>query len=253
MHISYHSEQLNAPSPSYRLGIDGDLPITGDLEPNKTSPIGPLANITVLQRTDPIVRPTKLARGVSGLPMEQTPALIGASRGKIKCDVNVDFMAYWNDPQGERDRNFVSPFRLDDKQTHYITFWQDPGRFNNMRMSFEILVVIAAASGKTLVLPPTQNMRLEYTVDNVNGYDEFYSFGEEFQKRVPVVSFAEFIKRESGPGGILKLSEEENKRLTQLATYCENRKKSECKMLHCMLQSMQNMVAKCNHGLFYFR
>ena len=149
-----------------RLGIDGDLPITGDLEPNKTSPIGPLANITLLRRTNPPVRPTKLARGVAGLPMEQTPALIGASRGKIECDVNVDFMAYWNDPQGDRDRDFTTPFRLEGKQTRYVTFWQDPGRFNNMRMSFEIIVIIAAASGKTLVLPPSQKLHLEYTVSN---------------------------------------------------------------------------------------
>jgi hypothetical protein len=148
----------------YRLGIDGDLPITGDLEPNKTSPIGPLANLTLLQTTDPPVRPDHLARGVAGLSMSKTPALMGASRGKIKCDVNVDFMAYWNDPQGERDRKFVSPFKKDDKQTRYITFWQDAGRFNNIRMSFEIIVVIAAASGKTVVLPPTQNLHLEYTV-----------------------------------------------------------------------------------------
>ena len=31
----------------------------------------------------------KLARGFSGLPMEKTPALIGAERGTIECDVNV--------------------------------------------------------------------------------------------------------------------------------------------------------------------
>lgn len=213
-----------------RLGIDGDLPITGDLEANKTSPIGPLANLTLLQTTNPPARPQHLARGVAGLPMEQTPALVGASRGKIECDVNVNFMSYWNDPQGDRDRNFVSPFRANDEQTHYITFWQDPGRFNNMRMSFEIITVIAAASGKTVVLPPTQKMHLEYTDnESINGFDGFYSFGDEFQKRVPVLTFAEFVKREGGPDGILKLNELESKRLTQLATFCENRRKSECK------------------------
>ena len=138
--------------------------MTGDLESNKTSPIGPLANITRLHTTDPPSRPKHLARGVAGLPVSETPALIGASRAKIECDVNVDFMAYWNNPQGDRDRNFVTPFKSSDKQTHYITFWQDCGRFNNIRMSLEIIFVIAAASGKTVVLPPNQKMHLEYAV-----------------------------------------------------------------------------------------
>lgn len=31
----------------------------------------------------------KLARGYSGLPMEETPALVGAKRGTIECDVDV--------------------------------------------------------------------------------------------------------------------------------------------------------------------
>merc|ERR1712238_248547 len=45
-----------------------------------------------------------LARGVSGLPMSQTPALEGAEWGHVECDVNVDDMVYWNDPQGTRDQ-----------------------------------------------------------------------------------------------------------------------------------------------------
>ncbi len=51
-----------------------------------------------------------LARGVAGRPMEQTPALNGGRRGHIECDVNVDSLAYWNDPQGDRDVKFTSPF-----------------------------------------------------------------------------------------------------------------------------------------------
>jgi len=50
-----------------------------------------------------------LARGVSGLPMSETPALIGAKRGHINCDVDVDRLAYWN-IQGESDTEFKSPF-----------------------------------------------------------------------------------------------------------------------------------------------
>lgn len=44
---------------------------------------------------------------------------------------------------------------------------------------------------------------------------------------MPVISFAEFIKREGGAGGILKLSDKQMKRMEQLASFCENRQKSE--------------------------
>lgn len=125
------------------LGIDGDKPILGDLEPTLASPIGPFNDISLLG--EPLHRPTHLARGVSGLPLPQTPALMGASRGRINCDVKVDSLAYWNDPQGYTDRHFVSSFRPSTTTGHqqYITFWQDAGRFNNIRMSMEIVMVFA--------------------------------------------------------------------------------------------------------------
>lgn len=70
-----------------------------------------------------------LARGVSGLPLSQTPALVGGKRGHIECGVDVDFLAYWNDPQGTRDREFISPFAAEkgDGQPKYLTFQPDSG------------------------------------------------------------------------------------------------------------------------------
>ena len=123
------------------LGIDGDKFILKDLEPTSQSPLGAFVDISNLE--DPLPRPTHLARGVFGLPMSSTPALVGASRGKINCEVNVDSLVYWNDPQGSRDRDFVSPFRQSMTTAKYITFWQDAGRFNNIRMSLEIVMVFA--------------------------------------------------------------------------------------------------------------
>lgn len=87
--------------------------------------------------------------------MPATPSLVGASRGSIECDINVDSMAYWNDPQGEKDMNFKSPFiakvRLDaclvqaikctnslfqfhQGEEKYISFSVDRGGWNNVRM-----------------------------------------------------------------------------------------------------------------------
>lgn len=109
---------------------------------------------------DQIQRAKKpLARGVSGLPMAATPALFEAQRGHIECDVNVDFLAYWNDPQGVYDRTFVSPFADHGSagQTEkYVTFESDSGGWNNIRMAMEIVVVFTLATGRTLVMPPDQ-------------------------------------------------------------------------------------------------
>jgi hypothetical protein len=81
---------------------------------------------------------SSLARGVSGLPMSQTPALMGAKRGHIDCDVNIDDVVYWNDPQGTRDENFESPFATpsssDSGREYFLTFEPDPGGWNNIRM-----------------------------------------------------------------------------------------------------------------------
>lgn len=55
-----------------------------------------------------------VARLVAGRDMSETPAVKGAKRGDIKCDVNVNSLAYWNDPQGERDQNFKSPFAIEE-------------------------------------------------------------------------------------------------------------------------------------------
>ncbi len=56
------------------------------------------------------IKQANLSRGVSGLPMSQTPALVGAERGHIECEVDVDRLAYWNYPQGNLDKEFKSPF-----------------------------------------------------------------------------------------------------------------------------------------------
>jgi hypothetical protein len=44
--------------------------------------------------------------------------------------------------------------------TKYISFVPDRGGWNNVRMSMEIIFVIAAATGRTLVLPPDQPLYL---------------------------------------------------------------------------------------------
>ena len=96
----------------------------------------------------------------SRLPLDKTPSLIGAMKGKISCDINVNELAYWNDPQGKIDVDFKTPFSNPFSSTKYITFEPDRGGWNNIRMSMEIMFVIAVATNRTLVLPPDQPLYL---------------------------------------------------------------------------------------------
>ena len=52
----------------------------------------------------------KIGKRVPPLPMSETPALNGAKKGTIECEVDVSSLVYWNDPQGSRDVDYVSPF-----------------------------------------------------------------------------------------------------------------------------------------------
>ena len=64
----------------------------------------------------PIPR-TQTARGYSGLPADQTPALNGALRGQFYCpdthpkvqEVLNSMLAFWNDPRGTRDEDPTHP------------------------------------------------------------------------------------------------------------------------------------------------
>lgn len=98
------------------------------------------------------------ARGFSGLPLSQTPALVGAERGTITCPntkpevqlVMDSMLAFWNAPRGTRDLNagvrgvhehpFIPPPRNDNDgvfntnpegRRRYLTFEPDTGKFES--------------------------------------------------------------------------------------------------------------------------
>lgn len=183
------------------------------------------------------VKKQRLARGVSGLPMSQTPALVGAKPGHIDCDVDVDDIVYWNDPQGTRDREFVSPFVT--PKDYYLTFEPDPGGWNNIRMSMEIIFVLAAATGRTLVLPPKAPFYLLGTgKQNARSFGSFFPLEHpEFQKRVKVITMTEFLEREGTK--LLGLSSEKVEKLKPVAEMCLHAKDSDinCELLYPLLRS----------------
>ena len=178
----------------------------------------------------------RTARGFSGLPPNQTPALVGARRGHIHCkdthpaveSVISSMLAFWNDPVGTRDYNaglpdvishpfIMPPLSMDEAKTpkvsrrRYLTFETDGGGWNNIRMSFENTVVLAAAMGRTVVLPPEQTLYLLSSTLGKNhtrkerGLFDYYNFNMDLQRRVPIISSEEFLNLEGGEDGFVSL------------------------------------------------
>lgn len=70
-------------------------------------------------------------------------------------DESASEMIFWSDIP--TDSNYKSPFYDPEK---YITFEPDAGGWNNIRMAYETILVLAHATGRTLVLPPEKKMYL---------------------------------------------------------------------------------------------
>ena len=86
--------------------------------------------------------------------------------------------------------------------------------------------MIAAASGRTLVLPPPQTM---YLLTAKRKFEEFFPiFSESLQKRLEVITSKEFVSREMVKGGYLETDDEELKaKLVEAAEGCDHMKASE--------------------------
>ena len=117
---------------------------------------------------------------------------IGSKRGHINCNENVDFLvSYWNDPRSDQDRIFESPFikapvtgpeaLIASNVTRYLSFEPDSGGWNNIRMEFEIMVVLAAATGRILILPPDYPVYLLHNdkKSRHRGLQDFFQYNGE--------------------------------------------------------------------------
>lgn len=189
------------------------------------------------QQHNPTSEELLLARGVSGLPFDQTPALVGAKRGHIQCDVDVDDLAYWNSPQGLRDEEFETFYK--NPPNRYLTFSPDPGGWNNIRMAMELTFVLAAATGRTLVLPPDAPMYLlgDGTA-NARSFAHFFPIEDAaFKKRVNVMTMKDFIVKEGKR--LLGLNESQIEFLKPIAEVCLHQTKADkrsCDWLFPVLQ-----------------
>ena len=168
-----------------------------------------------------------VARGVAGRPLDETPSVVGAKRAHIDCEINVDSLAYWNSPQGEEDIKFTSPFSTEQDKEGFITFSPDSGGWNNIRMSMEILFVLAAATGRTLVLPPKEPF---YLLNKDKGA-RHRGFGDFFPLNNPsfpvkIISMQEFLELPFQKEQLQKKDSEEQIRVRDAADHCDRRKNS---------------------------
>jgi hypothetical protein len=81
---------------------------------------------------------------------------------KLNCP-SSSLVTYWRESKAE-DNAYVSPFNDRKRPKNsmltekYITFEPDVGGWNNIRMQMEVVLVFAAVTGRTLVIPPEQAM-----------------------------------------------------------------------------------------------
>jgi hypothetical protein len=104
-------------------------------------------------------------------------------------------MVYWKDLP--LDNEFVSPFHHKE-QRQYLTFEPDGGGWNNIRMSMETVLTMAVATGRVLVLPPSQKMYL--LGSSTFSFADFFPLHEIAQEHagLEIISMKQFLEETYG-------------------------------------------------------
>uniref|UniRef100_A0A7S3NKG5 O-fucosyltransferase family protein n=1 Tax=Aureoumbra lagunensis TaxID=44058 RepID=A0A7S3NKG5_9STRA len=90
----------------------------------------------------------------------KSESAIESKPGKLMCEGKEikSEVVYWKDVSS--DKEYIAPTAKQDSYEQYLTFEYDMGGWNNVRMGVECIVVVAHATGRTLVVPPPQNLYL---------------------------------------------------------------------------------------------
>lgn len=105
-------------------------------------------------------------------------------------------------------------------------------------MSFEIIFIIAAATGRILVLPPEQGMYLLRNDGSKKqrGLDGFFEMGSYFKKRVQYITMEQFILKEGRPSGQFPVPAENMQRIIASAKACKPGDVNNCNIIHDHLE-----------------
>uniref|UniRef100_A0A7S2DLB8 O-fucosyltransferase family protein n=1 Tax=Octactis speculum TaxID=3111310 RepID=A0A7S2DLB8_9STRA len=77
-----------------------------------------------------------------------------------QCSLSYESLKYWDRSNTPEEVAYSPYFTIDPNAPKYITFELDQGGFNNIRMAFETIAVLAHATGRTLVMPPAKPLYL---------------------------------------------------------------------------------------------
>jgi hypothetical protein len=104
-------------------------------------------------------------------------------------------LVYWKDLP--LDSQYTSPFR-DPNKRRYLTFEPDGGGWNNIRMSMETVLGMAIATGRVLVLPPSQKMYL--LGQDTFSFADFFPLHDIAQEHdgLEILSMKEFLEETRG-------------------------------------------------------
>ena len=138
----------------------------------------------------------------------------GAKRGVLMCKGNqVDSeIIYWKIVPG--DGEYESPITPHHglHNDRYLSFEYDNGGWNNVRMGMEALIVVAHATGRTLVVPPQQHLYLlgqnhkdehDQKAHDEMGFEDFFDIDLlRSHKGFHILHMEEFLEKEAVTGGL---------------------------------------------------
>lgn len=137
----------------------------------------------------------------AAIPFERptAPPRTTPQRGP-SCTTTVASMRYWT--SGE---THASPYARYGPTRKYLTFEPDAGGWNNIRMAFETLAVLAHATGRVLVMPPPQRLYLLKVTHAGNtrahhGVDAFLDF-EALREVLEVIDTPQFLNETVSDAG----------------------------------------------------
>jgi hypothetical protein len=132
-------------------------------------------------------------------PLLDNPVPVTTAPPGNECP-RIDRLQYWKTERSAFDKKYVPPLSRVGPVEKYVTFEPDVGGWNNIRMQMETVLVFAAATGRTLVLPPDQGM---YLLDkgkghqNAHHFRDFFPFDEIVRDGiVKIMEMDEFLTKE---------------------------------------------------------
>lgn len=187
-------------------------------------------------------------------------------KGLLMCNGSrVDSeIIYWKVVPG--DRTYESPITPHHADHHdkYLTFEYDQSGWNNMRMAMECLLVVAHATGRTIVAPPPQHLYLlsekhkhhgEKNFHYKTGFEDFYDLELlKSQQGLHIMHMEEFLAKEGVTGQLKGRLPPENSTQawgTKLWAYFKE-VRSQAAQLYCLLYFSRDYFFLLMTVYYYF-